>query len=196
VLGLLVWAIVSAAPARAQSTKPPTIDGTVAGALGTGETLTIHVDAAVIGGFQNVRDVIVTVVSGGSELDHLLFDRVNNQVEVAGQTIAVGTGAIATGTYVRVSAADVILTTGGANLSLSVTADVIKDLPSSTRFRLGVVEVSGEQATVTRELNVGVQKGLTLGTVIAAVVAALLAGGLAGNLVASRRLAEDRPSRS
>jgi hypothetical protein len=209
-LGLLAWTFGWPA-AMAQSAKPPTVTGTVAGGLSAGDQLTIHVDAAVIGGFQNVRDVIVTLVSGGSELDHLAFDRVNDQVEVGGQTVAVGTGAVATGSYLRVSAAKVILTTGGANLSLSVTADVIKDLPSSTRFRLGVLEVSGSQSTVTRELNVGVQKGLTLGTVIAAVVAALLAGGLVGNLFASRRrppprlsvygtiqrrLAEDRPARS
>jgi hypothetical protein len=209
-IGLLTWAIGWPAALAQTATKPPTVTGTVAGGLNRGDQLTIRVDAAVIGGFQNVRDVIVTLVSGGSELDHLSFDRVNDQVEVGGQTVAVGTGAVATGSYVRVNAANVILTTGGAHLSLAVTAEVVKELPSSTRFRLGVLLVSGGQTTVTRELNVGVQKGLTVGTVIAAVVAALLAGGLVGNLFASRRrppprlsvygtiqrrLAEDRPAR-
>ena len=209
-LGTVAFLALGPAPrASGQTTKRPQVDGTVAGGFSVGDQLTVRVDALVVGGFQSVRDVQVGLVSGGSDIETISFDRVNNLITVGEHEVAVGTGAVASGTYLRVSGANVILTTGGAHLSLTVTATVIKELPSTTRFRLGVQEVSGRVTSVTRDLNVGVQKGLTWGTVVAAVIAALLAGGLVGNLFASRRrppprlsvygtiqrrLAEERPA--
>lgn len=206
---LILLAAGPAVAASAQTSRSPKVDGTVAGGSSVGDQLTIRVDALVIGGFQSVRDVTVDLVSGGSDIEAISFDRVNNLISVGDHEVAVGTGAAASGSYLRVSGANVILTTGGAHLSFTVIATVIKELPSATRFRLGVHEVSGQVTSVTRDLNVGVQKGLTWGTVVAAVIAALLAGGLVGNLFASRRrppprlsvygtiqrrLAEERPA--
>ena len=185
---LTLLVLVPAVGASAQTTTPK-VNGTVAGGFSVGDRLTIRVDALLVGGggFRRVRAVQVAVVSGGSDIETISFDRVDNLISVGDHEVAVGTGAVATGTYLRVSGANVILTTRGANLSFTVIANVVKELPSTTRFRLGVQEASGRVTSVVRDLNVGVQKGLTWGPVVAAVIAALLAGGLVGNLFASRR---------
>jgi hypothetical protein len=186
-IALAGWPRVFVAPALAQETRPPTVDGTVAGGLAVGDELTFRVDAAAVGGWQNLHQVTVVAVSGGQDLEQLTFDIEDNSLEIGTQGAVVGTGATAAGEYFSVNAARMIVTEGGANLSITVPARVINDLPAATRFRLGVIDDTGRLAAVTRDLNVGTEQGLTVGTVIAAVIAALLAGGLVGNLFASRR---------
>jgi len=131
--------------------------------------------------------VQIVVRSGDKELERITYDIEDVQLTVGDQRIVVGTGGVAAGEYLRVNGADVIVTTGGGNLSFHVTADVIRALPEDTRFQLGVEDDLLTQTSVTVGLAEPPPKGLTVGTVIAAILLALLAGGMVGNLFASKR---------
>ncbi len=86
------------------------------------------------------------------------------------------------------SGADVVVTTGGANLSFEVDADVVEAIPEDARFELSVTDDLGTRVTAARRLaRNDPDSGLTWGTVLTAVVVALFAGGFLGNLLASRR---------
>jgi hypothetical protein len=192
---LLVAALVvvlAGGPASAQSPTPgatrgPTINGEVTGALALGSTLTIRIDGTMPGGWEALHLLEATITSGNRELDRLRFDIEDNKLTVGDQDLIVGTGATATSEYLRVSGADVIVTTGGANLSFEVDAKVVKTISGDARFVLGVVDDFGESAEVTRSLAAPEGGGITWETVIAAILIALLAGGVIGNLFASKR---------
>lgn len=164
------------------------------GALSAGSTLTIGIDATMPGGWEALHLVQASVMSGGQQLERLVFDIEDNKLTVGSQDIAIGTGAVATGAYLRVSGADVVLTTGGANLSFEVDARVIEAIPGGARFELGVVDDFGSTAEVTRSLAAPEGGGITWGTVVALIAAALFAGGFVGNLFASKRRPPARAS--
>jgi hypothetical protein len=192
---LLVAALVvvlAEGPASAQSPTPsptrgPSVNGEVTGALAVDSTLTIRIDGTMPGGWEALHLLDVTITSGNQELDRLRFDIEDNKLTVGDQDLIVGTGATATSEYLRVSGADVIVTTGDANLSFEVHAHVVRTIPGDARFVLGVVDDFGESAEVTRSLAAPEGGGITWETVIAAILIALLAGGVIGNLFASKR---------
>jgi hypothetical protein len=191
-LATLVAAIVTAGPAWAQSTSlspntGPSVNGQVTGALASGSTLTIHVNGTMPGGWEALHLLQASIVSGNQELDALRFDIEDNKLTVGDQDLIVGTGATVTSTYLRVSGANVIVTTGGANISFEVDTRVVNAIPEDARFVLGVVDDLGGSAEVTRSLAEPESGGITWETVIAAVLIALLAGGVVGNLFASKR---------
>lgn len=187
VLALALWALGPAALAQQRSPAPITIDGEVSGGLAQGGSLEFRADVASPGGWQNSHLIRIEAVSGGKVLDTLVYDVEDAQLTVGEAPMIVGTGADATSSYLHVDGAAVFVTTGGAHIVLSLTAQVLQTLPGDTRFRFTAVDDYGETASVTRELGQGVPQGLSWGTVIAAVIAALLAGGLAGSMVTSRR---------
>ena len=196
----LLAVIVAAGPASAQSVSPspasgPSVNGQVTGALAAGSTLTIRVDGTMPGGWHALHLLEASVMSGNQELDRLRFDIEDNKLTVGDQdTLIVGTGATATGAYLRVSGAQVIVTTGGANISFEVDARVMKTIPEDARFVLGVVDDLGESAEVSRTLAAPETGGVTWATVLALIAAALFIGGFIGNLVASKRRVPPRPS--
>ena len=195
----LLAVIVAAGPASAQSASPspasgPSVNGQVTGALAGGSTLTIRVDASMPGGWQALHLLEATITSANQELDRLRFDIEDNKLTVGDQDLIVGTGATATSEYLRVNGADVIVTTGGANLSFEVDAKVVKTIPGDARFVLGVVDDLGESAEVTRALAAPESGGISWGTVAALIAAALFAGGFVGNLFASKRRLPPRAS--
>ena len=145
------------------------------------------------GGWEALHLLEATITSGSQELDRLRFDIEDNKLTVGDQDLIVGTGATATSEYLRVNGADVIVTTGGANLSFEVDAKVLKTIPGDARFVLGVVDDLGESAEVTRSLAAPEGGGITWATVLALILTALLIGGFLGNLVASKRRAPARP---
>jgi hypothetical protein len=198
-LAALLALIVTAGSASAQSTSPnatsgPTVNGQVSGALASGSTLTIRVDGTMPGGWQALHLLQASIMSGNQELERLRFDIEDNKLIVGEQDLIVGTGAVVTSTYLRVSGANVVVTTGGANISFEVESHVVKAIPQDARFVLGVVDDFGESAEVTRSLAVPESGGITWGTVIAAILVALLAGGFVGNIFASRRRPPQRLS--
>jgi hypothetical protein len=188
--------LLTAPPALAQTASPspdaPTVEGEVTGALAKGSTLDFTVDAAMSGGWEALHLVEIVLRSGDQELERMRYDIEDVQLTMGDQPIVVGTGGVATGEYLRVSGADVIVTQGGANFSFKVAADVIKTLPEDTAFQLGVVDDLLTQTTVTVSLAEPPPEGLTWSTVVAAVLIALLAGGTVGNLFASKRRAPAR----
>lgn len=196
----LLAVIVAAGPASAQSASPspasgPGVNGLVTGALAAGSTLTIGIDGTMPGGWHALHLLEASVMSGDQELDRLRFDIEDNKLTVGDQdTLIVGTGATATSEYLRVSGTQVILTTGGANISFEVDARVMKTIPEDARFVLGVVDDFGESAEVTRALAAPEDGGITWATVLALTAAALFIGGFIGNLVASKRRVPTRPS--
>lgn len=184
--------VLAEGPASAQSPTPsptrgPTVNGEVTGALAVGSTLTIRIDGTMPGGWEALHLLEATITSGKQELDRVRFDIEDNKLTVGDQDLIVGTGATATSEYLRVNGADVIVTTGGANLSFEVDAKVVRTIPGDGRFVLGVVDDFGESAEVTRSLVVPESGGITWETVVAAILIALLAGGVIGNLFASKR---------
>ena len=158
------------------------------GALVAGSRLTIRVDATMPGGWEALHLVEVAIVSGNRDLEHLRFDIEDNKLTIGEQSnVIVGTGAVATGTHLRVSGADVVVTTGGANLSFEVDTHVIETIPQDARFELSVVDDLGASAEVSRTLAEPEGSGITWGTVVALIAAALFAGGFVGNMFASKR---------
>jgi hypothetical protein len=199
---LLVAALIvvlAEGPASAQSPTPsptrgPSVKGEVTGGLAVGSTLTIRIDATMPGGWEALHLLEATITSGNQDLDRLRFDIEDNKLTVGDQDLIVGTGATATSEYLRVSGADVIVTTGGANLSFEVDAKVVKTIPGDARFVLRVDDDFGESAEVTRSLAAPESAGITWGTVVALIAAALFAGGFVGNLFASKRRLPPRAS--
>lgn len=200
---LLVAALVvvlAESPASAQSPTPsptrgPSVNGEVTGALTVGSTLTIRIDGTMPGGWEALHLLDASVTSSGNQnLDGLRFDIEDNKLTVGDRDLIVGTGATATSEYLRVNGADVIVTTGGANISFEVDAHVVKSIPEDARFVLGVVDDFGESAEVTRSLVAPESGGITWATVLALIAAALFIGGFIGNLVASKRRVPIRPS--
>jgi hypothetical protein len=188
----LIAVTAASGPARAQSSPPraapgPSVSGQVTGALEAGSPLTIGIDATMPGGWESFGLVEASVISGDQELDHLRFNIENNKLTVGDQDIAVGTGAVATGEYLRVSGAEVVVTTGGAHLSFRVNADVVKAIPGDARFVLSVTDDFGAMAKASRRLAEPEGGGLTWGNVATAVLLALLAGVFVGNVFATRR---------
>jgi hypothetical protein len=156
--------------------------------------LTIRIDGTMPGGWEALHLLEATVTSGNQDLDRLRFDIEDNKLTVGDRDLIVGTGATATSEYLRVNGADVIVTTGGANLSFEVDAHVVKTIPGDARFVLGVVDDFGESAEVTRSLAAPEGGGITWEAVIALIAAALFLGGFIGNLFASKRRPPARPS--
>jgi hypothetical protein len=198
-LAALVAVVLTAGPAWAQTTSPspasgPSVNGEVSGALAAGSTLTIRVDGTMPGGWEALHLLEATITSGNRELDRLRFDIEDNKLSVGDQDLIVGTGATATSEYLRVSGTQVIVTTGGANISFEVDARVVKAIPEDARFVLGVVDDVGESAEVTRALAAPEGGGISWGTVAALIAAALFAGGFVGNLFASKRRPPPRAS--
>ena len=169
------------------SPKVPTVEGEATGALAKGSTLDFRVDATMPGGWEALHLVEIVVLSGDRELERLRYDIEDVLLTVGDQQIVVGTGGVATGQYLRVSGSNVVVTTGGGNLSFEVAADVIQALPEDTSFQLGVVDDLVTQTAVTVSLAEPPPEGLTWSTVVAAILIALLAGGMVGNLFASKR---------
>ena len=199
IVAALMAMLVSAGPAAAQSASPsssrgPGVAGQVTGALVTGSRLTIRVDATMPGGWQALHLVEMAVVSGEGELERLRFDIEDNKLTLGEQDIVVGTGAVASGEYLRVSGAEVVVTTGGANLSFEVDAHVVEAIPEGARFELSVADDLGASDQVSRSLAEPKSGGITWEIVIALIAAALFLGGLIGNLFASKRRPPVRPS--
>jgi hypothetical protein len=188
-----LMAVLVSGPAAAQSASPspsrgPGVAGQVTGALVAGSRLTIRVDATMPGGWQALHLVEAAIVSDNRDLEHLRFDIEDNKLTIGEQSnVIVGTGAIATGTHLRVSGADVVVTTGGANLSFEVATRVIETIPQDARFELSVVDDLGASAEVSRTLAEPEGSGITWGMVVALIAAALFAGGFVGNMFASKR---------
>jgi hypothetical protein len=159
----------------------------VSGALAKGSTLAIAVDATMPGGWEDLHLVDVVVRSGDEVLDRIQFDIEDYKMKVGEQDLVVGTGAVATGEYLRVEGTDIVVTTGGGNLSFETDAGVVKTLPESSRFDLSVTTDRGTTAETSTQLSEPEGGGISWGTVITAVLIALLAGGFVGNIFASRR---------
>lgn len=199
-IAVLAGLSMVAGPAAAQSSAPsstpstsgspspgPRVDGAVSGSLRLGGRLEIRVDASVASGWRGLHVVEVLVFGDGRELERLALDVDNSRLVVGDRYILLGTAAVGEGAFLRVSGAAVALTTGGSNLSVVMTAEVLRALPADVRFSLSVTDDAGVSAAVTRRLAAPGSGGIGWSAVAALAAAALLLGGFAGNLLASRR---------
>jgi hypothetical protein len=174
--------------------RPSVTSGQVTGSLVQGGTLTMRVDALMPGGWQGLHLIEASVLVNGSVIEHMVFDIEDNKLSLGDQDIAVGTGAVAEGEYLRVSGTDVVVTEGGANLSFRADAEMVKTITEDPRFRLSVTDDFGTSDQVTLGLAEPEDAGTTWGTVATFAVAALFFGVFAGNLFASKRRPPRRPS--
>jgi hypothetical protein len=180
-------ALAQTGPSEGSPAPRPTVSGEVTGDIAEGSTLTISVDATMPGGWEGLHLIEVDALSGTQELQHIRFDVEDNQLRVGALPIAIGTGAVAQSEYLRISGSDVVVTTGGANLSFSVEAGVVTTFPEDVVFEVSATTDDDEIVTAEAERSGGEDTSLTWGAVVAAVIVALLAGGLIGNISASRR---------
>ena len=175
--------------------RGPVLDGEVQGARTAGGTISVRVDATVPGGWDRLHLVEIALLVRGEETDRITYDIEDAKGTLAGFSVVAGTGSEASGRYLRIAGSRIVLTTGGANLSFRVDADVISAIPASSSFELSVTGDRGERAVVRRTLRrPPTDSGLTWGSVVTAAVIALLAGGFVGNLFASHRRPPVRPS--
>ncbi|MGQ0671003.1 MAG: hypothetical protein ACT4PO_15295 [Actinomycetota bacterium] len=190
-LALLVVALtVLTAPLAALAQEAgPSVSGSVSGSLAQGGRLTVRVSAAYPVGWGNLHELAVDLIVGGSVAEHIGFDIEDNLLEIGPQTVPVGTGAIGNGSYLQIRGSDVIVTTGGARLELTLKLLVLKAIPADARFRIQAVDDFDAAATITRRLvsREADEGGFTWGTIVTAVAVALFAGGFVGSVFASRR---------
>jgi hypothetical protein len=189
-----VWAaavlvIVAAPAASAQTPSPasPTVAGSVTGSWAAGGDLEIRVDVLAPGGWQGLHLVEAALLIGDREAERIRYDIEDAQLAIGTNQIYVGTGASASGSYLRAQGSEVVVTTGGGNLSFRMRARVLRTIPDGARFELSTTTDRGAVVSIRRGPAAPPSEGVTVGTVIAAVLGALLAGALAGNLLASRR---------
>jgi hypothetical protein len=173
----------------------PRVTGTVSGDGAAGGTLTIEVDALQVGGWQGLDAIEVDLGVDGKVADRLVFDIGNNILTINTQDIVVGTGARASGEYLQVDGADVLVTTGGGHLMLRLRATALKEIPAAARFELVATDDAGLSASATRSVAAPTGGGgVSWGQVATFVAIALFAGGFLGNMIASRRRPPARPS--
>jgi len=163
------------------------VDGQVQGATGAGGRLSVRIDAAMQDGWRGIHLVGFEIVLGDDELERVSLDVDNSRLVVGGRYLLVGTDAVAVGSSLRVSAAEVVITTGGEHLSAVIDADVVRTIPADARFRLSATDDAGTTEAVFRDPSGDRSAGLDRGTVFTVVVAAVLVGAFVGNLFASRR---------
>lgn len=190
--GALVGAatlLALAGPSVAQgATEGPRVDGSASGELTPGARLVLRIDAAEVGGWLGLHRLDLSLLVGGEAVETITYDVEGQKVAIGDQEVFAGTGGIVAGSYLRVSGAQVVVTTGGANLSLSTTASVLSSIPADARFRFAATDDAGLTSSVTRSLQAGKGGGgVSWGAVIATVCVALLGGAFLGNLFASSR---------
>jgi hypothetical protein len=185
---LLVLLILADGGAAHAATQGPRVDGSASGELKLGGRLVLRIDAVEVGGWQGLHRLDVSLVVGGEAVETIRYDIEGQRLAIGDQEVFAGTGGLVAGSYLRVSGAQVVVTTGGANLSLSATASVLSSIPADARFLFAATDDAGLTSSVTRSLQAGKGGGgVSWGAVIATVCVALLGGAFLGNLFASSR---------
>ena len=148
----------------------------------------LRIDAVEVGGWLGLHRLYLSLLVGGQAFETITYDVERQKLGISEQEVFAGTGGLVTGSYLQLSGAQVVVTTGGANLSLTATAAVLRSIPSDARFRFAATDDAGLTSSVTRPLQAGNGGGgVSWGTVIATVCVALLGGAFLGNLFASSR---------
>ena len=186
-MGTAIVLGLAGSSARA-ATEGPRVDGSASGELGQGARLVLRIDAAEVGGWLGLNRLDISLLMGGQAVETITYDVEDQELAIGEQDVFAGTGGLVAGSYLRVSGAQVVVTTGGANLSFAATATVLRSIPSDARFRFAATDDAGLTSAVTRPLQAGKgDGGVSWGTVIATVCVALLGGAFLGNLFASKR---------
>jgi hypothetical protein len=177
-----------AGPSARAATEAPRVEGSASGELGQGARLVLRIDAAEVGGWLGLHRLDLSLLVGGRAVDTITYDVEGQKIAMGEQAVFAGTGGLVAGSYLQISGAQVVVTTGGANLSLAATAAVLRSIPSDSRFRFAATDDAGLTSSVTHSLQTGKREGgVSWGTVIATVCVALLGGAFLGNLFASSR---------
>jgi hypothetical protein len=169
------------------ATEGPSVDGSATGELAQGARLVLRIDAAEVGGWVGLHRLDLSLLVEGQAVETISYDVERQKLGIGEQEVFAGTGGLVAGSYLRVSGAEVVVTAGGANLSVAATAAVLRSIPSDARFRFAATDDAGLTSSVTRPLQAGKGGGVSWGAVIATVCVALLGGAFLGNLFASSR---------
>jgi len=170
------------------ATQGPRVEGSASGELTPGARLVLRIDVAEVGGWLGLHRLDFSLVVDGEAVETITYDVEGQKLAIGDQEVFAGTGGFVAGSYLRVSGAQVVVTTGGANISLAATAAVLRSIPADARFRFAATDDAGLTSSVTRPLQAGKGGGgVSWGAVIATVCVALLGGAFLGNLFASSR---------
>jgi len=187
-MGAVVLLVLSGGGVAQAATQGPRVDGSASGELRPGGRLALRIDAVEVGGWQGLHRLDVSLVVAGEAVETITYDVEAQELAIGHEQVFAGTGRLVAGSYLQVSGAQVVVTTGGANLSLSATASVLSSIPTDARFLFSATDDAGLTSSVTRSLQAGKGGGgVTWGAVIATVCVALLGGAFLGNLFASSR---------
>lgn len=172
----------------------PTIKGSVQGDLTPRGSARFRAVARHSQGFSALRQVSIVLQLHGATLEEITYDIDGATVAVGDSQAVVGTGDSVRGRFFRISALNTRLSTGGQLATLSLSADVLEELPPEARFTFTAEDDEGAEASVPVAANVQTEDegGLSIGSVALAVAAALLAGGFIGSRVTAGR--RNRPS--
>jgi hypothetical protein len=189
--GALALALAGPAVGRSAAQTPTPaalqVQGAVEGTTQAGGRLTMRADATMPGGWRGVHLVEFQILEGDRELERVGLDVDNNRLVVLDRYVLVGTEAVAVGTYLRVPASGIVITTGGEHLSVAIDAEVHRAIPEDARFRLSATDDAGLTRAVVRRPSAPGSEGFGWGTVLTVAIAAVFIGGFVGNLIASRR---------
>ncbi len=173
----------------------PSVSGEATGGVTPGSKLTLRIDAAEAGGWQGLHQLDASLVVGGRTLETVSYDIEDQHVTIGDEEVFAGTGDEVAGSYLRIGGADVVVTTGGANISLVAPATVLAAIPGDAQVRFRAVDDAGRSAGALGSIgSARAGGGVSWGTVVATVAVALLAGAFVGNLFASRRRPPQRLS--
>lgn len=184
---VILLALAGPSVARA-ATEGPRVDGTASGDLTPGARLVLRIDAAEVGGWQGLHRLDASLMVDGRAVETMTYDIEAQRLGLGSQRVFAGTGGLLAGSYLRMSGAQIVVTTGGENLSLTATATVLRAIPAAARVRFEATDDAGLTSSVTRDIQSGkTGGGVSWGAVLATIAIALLAGAFLGNLFASKR---------
>ena len=175
-------------PSARAGTQGPRVDGSASGELAPGGRLVLRIDAAEVGGWQGLHLLDISLLVDGRAVEAMTYDIEAQRLGLGSQRVFAGTGGLLAGSYLRMSGAEIVLTTGGENLSLTATATVLRAIPAEARVRFDATDDAGLTSSVTRDIQSGkTGGGVSWGAVLATIALALLGGAFLGNLFASKR---------
>lgn len=193
ILLLLLW--IDGPTSAGAEGEGPSVSGEADGGVSPGSTLTLRIEAAEAGGWQGLHRLDASLVVAGRAVETVSYDIEDQHLTIADQEVFAGTGGEVAGSYLRIGGADVVVTTGGANISLVAPATVLAAISGDAQVRFHAVDDAGRSATAIAAIGAGrAGDGVSWGTVVATVAVALLAGAFVGNLFASRRRPPQRLS--
>jgi hypothetical protein len=169
---------------------PPVLKGSITGSVKAGGHITFSLNVVQPGGWQNLQKLQVILLLHSIILDEIDWDQKGSTVATPSTfPVDVGSSALITGTFFKLTGRDVRTTSQGTHLTMTIRAVMVQDAPRGAVFNLGAIDDFLGITRITRPVQVpeAANGGFSWGALAAAVLGALFLGGFVGNLFSSRR---------